>query len=154
MRDNKRYCYAYTIATSVSPSGWRGVRPRLALRIIESNTGLFHTFDIAGFYNKSRGWEATIRGRTGTFRIPVSVFKDENDIQSIVPCTNDRSSMCVSNDGMRGLTRGQELTLTGTSSDGRSVSIVYSLNGYQSAIREMNRTCNNDRNTGWLIQTN
>ena len=56
------------------------------------------------------------------------------------------------NKALQGLTRGYELTMTGTTKDGRSARIVYSLSGYTKAVRTMNSECGNTKSMSWLIQ--
>lgn len=149
----KKECYAFTTAQSVRPSGWRAYRPTLFVSVLPGDKGVLHYLDKRASYRKNSTWTATISGSSGFRTIPaVAASAKATDVRSLERCNHDRSKWCVSNSGLRGLTLGRTLTLEGTTTDGRSAEISYSLLGYQAAIRAMNRLCNNARNTGWLIR--
>jgi hypothetical protein len=151
--DGKQLCFVSTIAKSVSPSeGWRTVKPYILIRVESGDDRIFHTFDKIENYTSARDLRAVVTGNSGTVTIPVSVARGDTDIKTLVTCPTKRSEMCVSPDGLRGLTRGREMTLTGTARDGGRTSITYSLIGYTDAVNEMNRRCNNQRKTDWLIK--
>jgi hypothetical protein len=124
----------------------------MLIRVASGDDRVFHTFDKIEFYTSSRDLRAVVSGSSGTATIPVSVASGDVDIKTLVACPGKRGEMCVSPDGLRGLTRGRELTLTGTARDGGRTSITYSLMGYTDAIKDMNRRCNNERKTNWLIK--
>jgi len=149
-RDGKKQCVIYTYAKSVSPAGWRGPRPVLQLRIDEDEDGVFHTFDKVRFYGTNLRWDANVTGASANFKVPVMVKDDESDLKSLEPCIQNKNELCVADDGLIALTLGRELTLKGTTADGRSSTVVFSLLGYQKSVDEMNRECDNERRTGWL----
>jgi hypothetical protein len=66
------------------------------------------------------------------------------------PCSSG-TGMCVSRDGLMGLTRGRRLDITGRTSDGRPGRVTYSLMGYMAAVTEMNNLCSTGAATGWMI---
>jgi hypothetical protein len=60
--------------------------------------------------------------------------------------------MCLPAAATRELSNGDELSVEGKTTDGRSSSITYSLRGYRGAIQEMNERCDNTDGTPWLIR--
>lgn len=149
-------CYASTVAKDVRPSTWRARLPHLYFRINPGEATVGHSFDRGIHYNASSNMVATVETRSsGNFNIPLRPSSnefDKADLRSLVPCTSGGGTLCVSPEGLRGLTRGHAVTLRGTSKDSRDVSIRYSLVGYQAAIRAMNAECGNASKTGWLIR--
>lgn len=150
-KNGKTSCYSFTLATSFSPSDWRGVRPFLLLRVDPGEVDVFHTLDKARYYDARHAWLATVSGNLN-FTIPVMVNGSEPDLKSLEVCGQDKKMQCVSNRGLQGLTQGLELTIKGTSDDGRPTTVKYSLQGYRASVDAMNRACNNETHTGWLIK--
>lgn len=146
-------CSVMTMAKSMSPENdWRDVKPFLLVRIKAGDNTAFHTIDKIVNYGHQDDLRATVTSRTGKFSIPVAVIGKEDDIKTVEPCNHDKNQMCVSTDGLRGLTRGHELTLTGTMlGTTEPTKVVFSLIGYTRAVRQMNALCNNESETGWLI---
>lgn len=151
--DGTDRCYIYTIAKSYSPRDWRGQQPYLLVRIDQGDETVFHSFDQRQFYRDRGAFTAIIRGNVN-FQIPVMFEGDQDELKTLELCSHDTSKYCVSNQGLVGLTLGREIEITGTTKDGRTASIVYSLRGYQKAVQAMNRACSNERQTGWLVKRN
>lgn len=150
---DKRSCFVTTTAKSVSPAAdWRDVKPYILVRVTPNESSVFHTLDKFQHYGNTESLKATVSGRTGTFDIPVSVVPKEPDIKTLEPCNRDKGAMCVATEGLRGLTRGSQLTLTGTMlGTTEPTKVTFSLIGYTRAVQAMNKLCNNEDKTGWLI---
>ena len=146
-------CSVMTVAKSMSPANdWRDVKPYVLVRIKPGDSSAFHTIDKIVNYGHQDNLRATVTSRSGKFNIPVAVIGTEDDIKTVEPCNHDKNQMCVATEGLRGLTRGHELTLTGTMiGTTEPTKVVFSLIGYTRAVRQMNELCNNQNETGWLI---
>lgn len=151
-RDHKT-CSVMTVAKSFSPADeWRDVKPYILVRVTPGDGSVFHTLDKFQHYSNTDVLKATVSGRSGTFDIPVAVIAKEPDIKTVEPCIHDKGAMCVATEGLKGLTRGSQLTLTGNMlGTTEQTKVVYSLIGYTRAVQAMNKLCGNTDKTGWLI---
>lgn len=140
---SQKRCVAYTIAKTVSPSGWRMERPYLWLSVWQKTTDkIGHSFDFVRFYDRTAPLRAAVKTTSGSVLIPVSIESaDSPAVQTMEPCTG-KSGRCVSIKGLQGLTRGLDLALEGSTAEKRAAAVVrYSLRGYQAAIRHAASLC-------------
>jgi hypothetical protein len=141
---SEKRCIAYTVAKSVSPNGWRSERPYLSLSLRHKVTGsISHGFDLMRFYDPKGPLRAVVRTRTGSgVAIPVSVeTPDAPLIQTMDNCVG-KPGRCVSIKGLQGLTSGLDLVLEGSTKENRATAtVIYSLRGYQAAIKHAASLC-------------
>lgn len=149
---NHDRCYAYTVAKEWSPQQqWRGVRPTLHINVQDNDNTIEHVFDEVRYYGPNVRLRAEVHGGSGgDFDIPINI--NGGNVGTFEPCNNDRNKMCVANEGLRGMTLGHRLVVTGQTPDGRTASITYSLIGYQRIIAAITKECR--AQTDWLIRKN
>lgn len=145
------YCFAYTAATAVSPSGWRSVRPILYFQAGEGASGVSHYFDKANHYRAGRPARATVSVDGKATSIPIVRFgSSDPQWRTLVRCGKDKKSWCVDSGGLRALTKGTQMVFSGTSKRGSPTTITYDVRDYADAVRRMTATCASK--TQWLVK--
>jgi hypothetical protein len=147
---DKKLCFAYTVAKTVSPDGWRVELPMMYMQISPLDTGVYTILDKVKHYDKAEKFKATARGGGVNTSIGAMVEGDV-DIKPTEPCHNKPGS-CIMVATVRAMNRADEIVLEGKTSDHKSTYVRYSLHGYKGAVQEMNRRCDNAKRTGWLVQ--
>ena len=147
---DKKYCYAYTVATSFGPEGWRRVKPTLHFRVANEASGVSHHFDKVKFYDANKPITAMAEINGELTEIPIlRVDGSAEDWRTLARCGKDDANWCVSNDGLNGLSNGTRLVVTGTSRSGQPTKVTYDLKGYTQAMRRMTDAC--AAKTQWLV---
>lgn len=134
----RRACYAYTPALEVSPAGWREELPVIWLSAFANETGnLSHLLDKAPFYRAGSEFEVMVNEPGNGRMLGVSTLNDF--IQPLK--TNAAGQHIIDMDAVAGYNRGTTLELQGTTKDGRPTRILYSLQGYRSAVNALAIAC-------------
>jgi hypothetical protein len=148
---DKKRCFAYTVAKSISPEGWRVELPMMLLAISHQEARVYTTLDKVRYYDKTEKFKATARGGGINQSIGTSVDGDI-DVKPAEPCPKKQSGFCLMPATVHAMNKAEELVLEGKTSDRKSTYVRYSLHGYKGAIQEMNRLCDNAKGTGWLVE--
>ncbi len=132
-------CFAFTPALSVSPEGWREQAPVIQLAVTSERGGeLSHFLDLAERFATGEPLSVRITDGRSEQAMQVAALG-----RHIAPVQQGRDGAPILDpDAIRGYTRGLQLELSGTTSDGRPARIVYSLAGYRSAASAMAMGCN------------
>ena len=146
----KKRCYAYTLAKTVSPEGWRAELPMMYFSISPKDTGVYTTLDKSKHYDKTEKFKAMARGG-GTNQAIATAIEGDVDIKPIEPCRT-KPGMCLMMTTVRAINRADEIVLEGKTTDQKATYVRYSLHGFKGAVQAMNRLCDNTQRTGWLAQ--
>lgn len=137
----QRTCYAYTPAVEVGPRGWREQLPVIWLSAREDHGGeINHLLDDKRNYAEDSPLYATVDDAGSMRQINVSAPEDGNFIQPML--LNARGQPVLNREAIRGYNNGSTLELRGTTQDGRPARVVYSLQGYRSAVNALSLACN------------
>jgi hypothetical protein len=134
----RKVCFAYTTATEGSTVS-RLQRPVIWFSI-DSDKGspLVHFLDDARFYAKPGSTRAAVMASSQS-QFPITLSEMGG---KLVPAQKDAAGRTIlSNESIRGFTRGRSMVLAGLDENGRDGRIVYSLMGYKQAISSMAATC-------------
>jgi hypothetical protein len=149
---DKKRCFAYVVAASVAPEGARDERPAIYFSVTPNSTGASHSIDTAKVYDRTAKLTALVNRRGNNVSVPAVFDADGDVVKMNENCNQDRSKMCISRTALCAVTDGTELVLSGKTTDHQDSKATFLLNGYKSAIQEMNRLCENAKGTAWLIQ--
>lgn len=137
-RVGKKTCYVFTVATDVSPIGWREQRPIIFMSFEEgTGTPLNHLLDVVERYQPLSPQKAVFHGAAGVEPMEVRALK--SNIQPIV--ISGSGEAVLNREAVKGYTRGTSIELSGTSPDGKATSVRYSLRGYRSAVNAAAINC-------------
>lgn len=134
----RRACYAYTPAIEVSPLGWREELPVIWLSAFANETGnLSHLLDKSPFYQEGSDFEVSVNESGSERQIAVSTLN--TFIQPLK--TNALGQHIIDMDAVSGYNRGTTLELRGLTKSGEPTRILYSLQGYRSAVNALALAC-------------
>jgi hypothetical protein len=146
---DKKLCFAFTVAKTVSPDGWRVELPMMYLQISPGDDGVYTSLDKVKHYDKAQKFKAMARGG-GINQAIGAMVEGDFDIKPTEPCAKKPGS-CIMESTVKAMNRADEIVLEGKTSDRKSAYVRYSLHGYKGAVQEMNRLCDNTKRTGWLV---
>ena len=134
----RKVCFAYTTATEGSTVS-RLQRPVIWFSIdSDKDSPLIHFLDDARFYSKPGSTRAAVMA-SGQSQFPINLSEMSG---KLVPAQKDAAGRTIlSNESIRGFTRGRSMMLAGMDENGRDGRVVYSLMGYKQAISSMAATC-------------
>jgi len=134
----RKVCFAYTTATHGSTVS-RLQRPVIWFSIdSDKDSPLIHFLDDSRFYAKPSSARAAVIS-SGQSQFPINLSEMGG---KLVPAQKDAAGRTIlSNESIRGFTRGRSMLLTGMDEKGRDGRVIYSLMGYKQAITAMAATC-------------
>jgi len=144
-------CFAYTVATAIEPRAWRRVKPTLYFEVGEKATGVVHHLDKIGAYDLGKRVSAIVDVDGKPTPIPIVRYtKTTPDWRTLQRCGKDNKNWCVSGFGLRALSVGSRLDISGFSKKGEATRVTYTLDGYADALTRMTNACS--ARTQWLVK--
>lgn len=142
-------CYAITTAQTAYPSiGWRREKPYFSVGVERNNDSVWFDMDRA---QESDGTDLYKDGDVSANVVGRGYITAKFRSGRLRPLTtrNCSADYCIDSNAIRSFRRGREVNFFGTTPDGKTAAVTYSLMGYTAAMRRINQLCRARANWIW-----
>jgi hypothetical protein len=147
-------CIMVTTATDASPiTGWRRTKPYFFIRVSRGSSSALISMDASiqsdgtDLY-RSGSASALVSSRNGRRKIAAMFYKSR--LRPLTDKSCSSSDVCIDAASIRQFRHGQSLIVNGvTPTKGHQIKAVFSLSGYTSSARRINKICGAKANWLW-----